>query len=119
VRRRRATAAPEPTPISTSTPAAPIPASPQSNAACALGCWTAGALKAPAGWFATGADDSANAMGRSRSGSVTRAARRPTGSTTRGQDFSHGIRLYRPLDVDQTRRHIEGLRSHPITPAGI
>ncbi|MFI5716820.1 hypothetical protein [Nocardia sp. NPDC051750] len=35
---------------------------------------------------------------------------------TEGQKFYYGVRLYRPLDVEQTRRYIDGLRSAPITP---
>ncbi|MGI5218273.1 class I SAM-dependent methyltransferase [Nocardia sp. CA-290969] len=30
-------------------------------------------------------------------------------------DLRYGVRLYRPLDVEQTRRYIDGLRSAPIT----
>ncbi len=35
---------------------------------------------------------------------------------TEGQKFYYGIRLYRPLDAEETHQFIEGLRSTPIQP---
>jgi hypothetical protein len=36
--------------------------------------------------------------------------------TSEGQQFYYGMRLYRPLDPDQTREYIEQLRATPIHP---
>ncbi|PJJ57755.1 uncharacterized protein DUF1214 [Mumia flava] len=46
-----------------------------------------------------------------------RCAGKPNVIETReGQEFFHGIRLYRPRDVDETRAFIERLRSTPLVP---
>lgn len=36
--------------------------------------------------------------------------------TTKGQEFNHGMRLYRPIDTEETRQFVEALRTNPVRP---
>ncbi len=38
--------------------------------------------------------------------------------TTKGQKFNYGLRLYRPLDADQTQEFIANLAKNPIESTG-
>ncbi|KQR08590.1 hypothetical protein ASF78_20330 [Cellulomonas sp. Leaf334] len=37
---------------------------------------------------------------------------------TEGQRFYYGIRMYRPLDADETVAYVDRLRTAPISPTG-